>query len=77
MLFLVAIIIGGFLPGIPLGGELSINPGGGIVPLILVGYLWSKAERNEINRSFLSVLITTAIVYAVLKILPLEPTNTF
>ncbi len=74
LLFLVAIIIGGFLPEIPLGGNLSINPGGGIVPLILVGYLWSKAERNEINRSFLSVLITTVIVYAVLKIMPLEPT---
>ncbi len=77
LLFLLAIIIGGFLPDIPLGGNLSINLGGGIVPLILVGYLWSKAERKEINRSFLAVLITTAIVYAVLKIMPLEPTYNF
>jgi len=77
LLFLLAIIIGGFLPDIPLGGNLSINLGGGIVPLILVGYMWSKAERKEINRSFLAVLITTAIVYAVLKIMPLEPTYNF
>ncbi|NLX91002.1 MAG: DUF1614 domain-containing protein [Firmicutes bacterium] len=77
LLFLVAIIIGGFLPDIPLGGNLSINPGGGIVPLILVGYLWSKAEVKEINRSFLAVLITTAIVYAAFKVMPLEPTYNF
>lgn len=77
LIFLLAIIIGGFLPEIPLGGNLSINPGGGIVPLILVGYLWSKADRKEIYRSFLAVLITTAIVYAVLKIMPLEPTYNF
>ena len=77
LLFLLAIIIGGFLPDIPLGGNLSINLGGGIVPLVLVGYLWSNAERREINRSFLAVLITTAIVYLVFKIMPFEPTYNF
>ncbi|HHU76900.1 MAG TPA: DUF1614 domain-containing protein [Firmicutes bacterium] len=77
LLFLLAIIIGGFLPDIPLGGNLSINPGGGIVPLVLVGYLWSNAERKEVNRSLLAVLITTAIVFLVFKIMPYEPTYNF
>lgn len=77
LLFLVAMIIGGFLPDIPLGGNMRINLGGGVVPLILVGYLWSKAERHEINRSIAAVLITTAVVYATMKIMPLEPTYNF
>jgi uncharacterized membrane protein len=77
LLFLAAMIIGGFLPDIPLGANTSINIGGGVIPLILVVYLWSKAERFEMNRSFLAVLITTGVVFASMKILPVEPTYNF
>lgn len=77
LIFLAAMLIGGFLPDIPLGGNMRINLGGGVVPLILVAYLWSKAKRNEINRSIAAVLITAAVVYATVKIMPLEPTYNF
>lgn len=74
LLFLVAMLLGGFLPEIPLGANLSINIGGGLIPLILVGYLFSKAESWEIGRTVIAVVIATAVVYAAMKIMPLEPT---
>lgn len=77
LLFLIAMIVGGMLPDIPLWGGVSINLGGGIVPIILVIYLWSKAEKVEIARSFTALLITVAVVYATMKIMPLEPTYNF
>lgn len=77
LLFLIAMIVGGFLPAIPLGSNLSVNIGGGIIPLILVGYLWSKADKPEISRSIVAVVITAAVVYAAMKIMPLEPTYNY
>lgn len=77
LVFLVAMLIGGFLPDLMLGRDLGINIGGGIIPLILVGYLFSKAESWEIGRTVLAVLIATAVVYGTIKIMPLEPTYNF
>jgi len=77
LLFLIAMIVGGFLPDIPLLGGVSINLGGGIVPIILVAYLWSKAEKTEISRSVTALLITAVIVYFAAKIMPVEPTYNF
>lgn len=78
LLFLIAMIAGTFLPDLPLGRNISINLGGGVVPIILAFYLWSKCERAEINRSITAVIITAAVVYAAMKIMPLEPTyNSF
>lgn len=74
LLFLVAMLLGGFLPDIPLVGNISINIGGGLIPLILVGYLFSKADSWEIGRTVLAVLIATAVAYGAIKILPVEPT---
>ena len=74
LLFLIAMIVGGFLPDIPLLGGVSINLGGGIVPIILVAYLWSKAGKAEISRSVTALLITAVIVYFAAKIMPVEPT---
>jgi len=75
--FLVAMIVGGFLPDLPLGANVSVNIGGGIIPVVLVVYLWSKVERAEINRNGIAVLITAAAVFAAMKIIPLEPTYNF
>lgn len=74
LVFLVAMLVGGFLPEIPLGANISINIGGGLIPLILVIYLFSKAESWETGRTLIAVVITTAVVYATMKIMPLEPT---
>lgn len=75
LLFLVAMIIGGFLPDIPLFGGVSINLGGGVVPIVLVIYLWSKAERPEVGRSVAAMLITAVVVFVAVKLLPVQPTQ--
>jgi uncharacterized membrane protein len=77
LLFLVAMIIGTYLPDIPLGGDISINLGGGVIPIVLAVYLWSKCDRSEINRSVIAVIVTSVVVYATMKIMPLEPTYNF
>ncbi len=74
LLFLLAMLIGGFLPDIPLGANISINIGGGLIPIVLVIYLFSKAESWETGRTLIAIIITTAAVYATFKIMPLEPT---
>ena len=74
LIFIGAMAGGGFLPDIPLGRFTAINIGGGLIPLILIGYLYSKARRGEITRSIIAVIITAAVVYALMKIIPLEPT---
>ncbi|MBS3886804.1 MAG: DUF1614 domain-containing protein [Dethiobacter sp.] len=72
--FVGAMVVGGFLPDIPLSDNVSINIGGGIVPLFLAGYLLSKAGTSkEKIRAVLATLITTAAVYLTLQIMPTEP----
>jgi len=75
--FLAVMLIGGLLPDIALGPDWSINIGGGIVPLVLAGYLWSRAERGEIGRSIGAVIIASALVYGLMKVLPTEPTYSY
>lgn len=72
--FIAAMLLGGLLPDIPLGGNFSINIGGGIVPLVLAGYLWSGAEPREVARSVLAVIAAGAAVYLLMRVLPTEPT---
>ncbi|ACB85210.1 DUF1614 domain-containing protein [Natranaerobius thermophilus] len=72
--FIAAMIIGGFLPDIPLADNFAINIGGGIVPLVLVGYLFYKADNRERLRSALAAVITGIAIFYAMRILPLEPT---
>lgn len=75
LLFIAAMVVGGFLPDIPLTANLSINIGGGIVPIILVGYLfWVAGTVTEKSRAAIALLVTAIVVYGALKIMPLEPT---
>ncbi|HHX77115.1 MAG TPA: DUF1614 domain-containing protein [Firmicutes bacterium] len=75
IIFLVAMLVGGFLPDIPLTENVSINIGGGVIPLILAGYLLVKAGTGkEKTRAVLASLVTGATVYLAAKILPTEPT---
>ncbi|MDI3534309.1 MAG: hypothetical protein PWQ82_674 [Thermosediminibacterales bacterium] len=75
-LFIGAMILGSFLPNIPLVGGLSINIGGGIIPIILAVYLILKAESaKEKTRSIVASLITAAAVYGAAKLLPSDPGN--
>ncbi len=78
LLFIGAMIVGGFLPALPLTSNLSINIGGGIIPIILVIYLFVKAgTAAEKSRAALAILITAVVVYGVLKVFPVEPTYAF
>ncbi len=74
LIFLAVMLVGGLVSDIPLSANWSINIGGGIVPLVLAGYLWSRAEPHEITRSVIAVLVTGGVIYGLMKILPTEPT---
>jgi hypothetical protein len=78
LLFVGAMVVGGFLPDIPLSDNVSINIGGGIIPIFLAGYLFVKAgTTKEKVRAVLAALVTAGVVYAAMKIMPLEPTYNF
>jgi hypothetical protein len=78
LLFVGALLVGGFLPDIPLSDNVSINIGGGIVPIALAVYLIVRAgTAKEKIRAVVAALITGAVVYATMKIMPLEPTYNF
>lgn len=75
LLFVGAMVVGGFLPEIPLSDNVSINIGGGIIPIILAVYLFVKAGTSkEKIRAVLATLVTAVAVYTAMKILPAEPT---
>src|SRR5699024_3674392 len=66
VLFLIAMIVGTFIPDIPLGGRLSINIGGAIIPIILCVYLFVKAGTGkEKGRAALASIITAGVIFAI------------
>lgn len=66
-LAVMAVLIVGSFIDIPLmrgKTEISINVGGGVVPLVLSAYLLRKAgTTKEVVRSLLAALVTTATIY--------------
>ncbi|PKM82283.1 MAG: hypothetical protein CVU88_03415 [Firmicutes bacterium HGW-Firmicutes-13] len=75
LIFIGALLIGGFLPDIPITQNLSINIGGGILPVLLIGYLLVKADTaHEKRRAVAALLAASAVVYGAAKIIPVEPT---
>jgi uncharacterized membrane protein len=74
LIFIAAMVVGSFLPNIPLGKEFSINIGGGIIPLLLVGYLIFTADTGaEKVRAIGGGIGAALVIYIVGKILPPEP----
>lgn len=58
LFFMAGILVGSFIPNIPLGNRVSINIGGAIIPLVLAIYVFSKAgTTKERIRSYLSRMI--------------------
>ncbi|HZK25377.1 MAG TPA: DUF1614 domain-containing protein [Oscillospiraceae bacterium] len=75
LLFVGAMVVGGFLPDIPLSDNVSINIGGALIPLALAVYLIIKAgTAKEKIRAVVAALVASFAVYAAMKILPTEPT---
>ncbi|ADL07733.1 DUF1614 domain-containing protein [Thermosediminibacter oceani] len=78
LIFIGAMIVGTFLPNIPLGRGLSINIGGGLVPIALVVYLIVTADSAEEKvRSISAAALAGLAVYAGGRLLPAEPETTY
>ena len=64
VIFLIAMIIGTFIPNIPLGSRLSINIGGAIIPIILVIYLMVKAgTKKEKVRALIASIVSAVVIF--------------
>jgi len=78
LFFVLALLVGGLLPDIPLGTNLSINAGGTLVPLGLCAYLLLKADTaKEVIRTLIASVLTGAAIYFLGKLLPDEPEAAF
>jgi len=78
LFFVLALLVGGMLPDIPLGGNLSINAGGALVPVGISVYLLVKADSaKEVVRALVASALTGAAIYFLGKILPDEPETAF
>ena len=74
LLFTGLIFVGGAIGDIPLGGRVSINLGGALIPLILCVYLLAKAETSwEVWRALIAVVLTGATVFLLGRYFPNEP----
>lgn len=72
-IIIVAMIIGTFIPNIPLGRGFAINIGGGIVPIIISIYLIATSHNFEKARAFLASGVTGGAVYTAGRLLPADP----
>lgn len=78
IIFIAAMVVGTFIPNIPLGAGLSINLGGGVVPIILAIYLIVSADDSaEQLRAIAASIIAGIAVYTAGKLLPAEPEAMF
>lgn len=71
--FIGAMIVGTFMPNIPLGPRFYINIGGGVVPIAIVVYILFTAKKEEKTRGLSSALITGIAVFIAGRSLPAEP----
>ena len=75
-LFFLALMILGAYINIPLWRRpsLTINVGGGLVPIILAGYVMSRVGTvQEWQRAVLATIITAIGIYTAGRLLPSEP----
>lgn len=76
LILVLAMLVGGLLPDLPLSSTLAINVGGGLIPIGISVYLFlSAGTSKERIRTILATAITTAVVYGVSAYLPTEPEN--
>ena len=67
-------IVGSFLPAIPLAPFLSLDIGGALIPIGIAVYLITTANtQREKIRALLAALVTAAVIYATDRLLPAEP----
>jgi uncharacterized membrane protein len=74
LVFIGAMILGTFLPDIPIGPGLAINLGGGIIPMaVAISLIVSSDTAKEKARAVLASVIAGLAVYSASRILPAEP----
>ncbi|MBS3939084.1 MAG: DUF1614 domain-containing protein [Peptococcaceae bacterium] len=74
LVLVLAMLVGGLLPDLPLARTLSINVGGGFIPIAICLYLFVTAgTHKERWRTVLAVVATTGVVYFVSAYLPSDP----
>jgi len=72
--WMAAILIGGFIPNIPIGSALEVNLGGAVVPLILCLWLFAKADTpGEKGRAVLAAVLGAVAVWSIGVWFPDEP----
>jgi uncharacterized membrane protein len=79
LFFLIAIAIGSFID-IPLSKnpDISVNVGGGILPIVLAVYLLVKAgTTKEWVRGIVSAVITGAVIWGIRRFLNFDPGGFF
>lgn len=78
-LIAIVLMIGGSFITIPLRTgrtDISLNLGGGLVPLALVAYLLIKADTaKERVRAVVAALVTAGIVYGVSQLTDFDPSS--
>lgn len=73
LLFAFLLFAGGFLPDIPIG-NVRINIGGAVVPVVICAYLFIRADHAyERIRAVSGTLVTAAFVIALGRFFPDEP----
>ncbi|ADL69244.1 protein of unknown function DUF1614 [Thermoanaerobacterium thermosaccharolyticum DSM 571] len=78
LIIIIGMIIGTFLPAIPLGKKMSINIGGAIIPAAVAVYLFIKAERGaERTNALVSSILAGTAVFLAGRLLPSEPEAMF
>ncbi|EEG79021.1 DUF1614 domain-containing protein [Dethiobacter alkaliphilus] len=74
LVILVAMLVAGFMPDIPIYRGLAVNVGGALIPVGVALYLVITAdEAQEKRRALLTAAVVAVLVYATDKLLPLEP----
>lgn len=74
LLIIGAMLVGGLLPDIPLGGTVSVNIGGALIPLGVSIYLLVKADTDkERVRALIGAVLAGVAVYWMGRLLPNEP----
>lgn len=78
LFFVLALLVGGLLPDVPLGPYLSVNVGGALVPVGLSVYLLVRAgTAREKVRALAASVVTAAAIYFLGRMLPDEPETAF
>ena len=74
LFFMALILVGGWIPSIPLSGSVRVNIGGALVPLGLCIYLFVRAgTARERWRAGIASALSAAVVLGLGMLLPDEP----